>query len=67
MLATSIGTNEDVDREYGIDPNAGGSLYRLFVKGSHTPISKEETDEDGTMTLVGFLEGFDHRIRGSLI
>ena len=52
VLATSIGMNEDLDKEYNIDPNEGGSLYRLFIKGSHTPVCKEEMDESGTMTLV---------------
>ena len=67
MLATSIGTNEDLDKEYDIDPNEGGSLYRLFVKGSHTPVCKEEMDESGTMALVRIIGGFDPRTPGLLM
>lgn len=58
VLATSIGMNEDLDKEYNIDPNEGGSLYRLFIKGSHTPVCKEEMDESGTMTLVRIIGVF---------
>ncbi len=50
--------NEDLDKEYNIDPNEGGSLYRLFIKGSHTPVCKEEMDESGTMTLVRIIGVF---------
>ena len=67
MLATSIGMDEELDKEYGIDANEGGSLYRLFVKGSHTPVCKEELDESGTMTLVGMMGCCDQRTLGSLM
>ena len=45
VLAATTGSDESLDIEYDIDPNEGGTTYRLCVAGSHVPLRRIETDE----------------------
>ena len=44
-MAATIGKDEDLDLQYGVDESEGGTSYRLFIKGSHEPIAKDDSDD----------------------
>ena len=44
-MASTIGSNEDLEIQYGIDPNEGDTQYRLFVRGSNEPVVKNDSDD----------------------
>lgn len=51
-MATNIGFDESLDLQYEIDPNEGGTQYRLFLSGSTEPISRKEEDAFNVDDLV---------------
>lgn len=51
-MAANIGFDESLDIQYEIDPNEGGTQYRLFLSGSTQPISRKEEDAFNVDDLV---------------
>ena len=58
-MAATIGKDEDLDLQYGIDESEGGTSYRLFINGSQEPIAKDDSDD---LVLVPTL--VDYRLHG---
>ena len=60
MFATTVGADKELDAKYRIDPNDGGSFFRLFIDGSDTPVRKEETEEDSSLDLETWIAHVTH-------
>lgn len=62
MFATTVGVDKELDAKYGVDPNDGGSFFRLFIDGSDTPVRKEDTEENSNLDLETWIAHVTHYV-----